>query len=197
MKTLTEAPAPHRLQFPDFGGTPKRINLSRIEIVKGLGRLRLRPIQLEDEPEMVRFHERISEESVYMRYFEYLGLDRRTNHDRLVRNCTNTPESFALVAEHVPAEGEPAQILAVGRLTKTVEPYAASFDTLIADKTHERAIRNLLLGRLITFAHSFGFQTLIGELLVVDHDTLNLCRKVGFSLQTLPEDGLVRVMLDL
>ena len=32
---------------------------------------------------MVRFHESLSEESVYMRYFHTMNLDQRTAHERL------------------------------------------------------------------------------------------------------------------
>jgi len=197
MKTLAKAPASPRTRLPDFGRHPRRVNLNRVETVRGLGKIKLRPIRPDDEPEMVRFHERISEENVYLRYFEYLGLDHRTTHERLVHVCANTPESYALVAERLPEGDRPAEITAVGRLTKTEDPYAASFDTLIADDPHERTIRRMLVGRLVTLAHAFGFRALIGELLIADHDTLNLCRKMGFSLQTLPEDGLVRVTIDL
>jgi acetyltransferase len=197
MKTLAKSPTSPETRLPDFGRHPRRADLNRIESVKGLGKLRLRPIRPDDEPEMVRFHERISEENAYLRYFEYLGVDRRTTHERLVHVCTNTPESFALVAEHLFGDGQSAEIMAVGRLTKTADPRAASFDTLIADDPHERTIRHILLSRLVTLAHAFGFHILTGELLIADHDTLDLCRKLGFSRKTLPKDGLVRVTIDL
>lgn len=197
MKTLDQVPVSSRTQLPDFGARPRHLKLNRIETVRSLGKLKLRPIRPGDEPEMVRFHERISEENAYMRYFEYLDLDHRTSHERLVQVCTNMSDSYALVVERLATGDQPAEILAIGRLTKTVNPYAVSFDTLIADDVHERTIRNILLSRLIAFAHAFGFQMVIGELLLADRDTLNLCRKIGFSLQTVPEDGLVRVMMNL
>jgi len=197
MKMLAKAPASPRTRFPDFGKRPLRFNLNCIEIIKGMGKLKIRPIRPDDEPEMVRFHEKLSEESVYLRYFEYLGLDNRTTHERLVHVCANTPESFALVAERLPEDRQPAEIVAVGRLSKTMDPYAASFDTLIADDPHARTIHSFLLSRLVKVAHAFGFQILLGELLIADHDTLNLCRKLGFSRRTLPEDGLVQVAIDL
>jgi acetyltransferase len=201
MKTLAKIPASPNARLPDFGRHPKGTNLNRIENVKGLGKFRLRPIRPDDEPKMVRFHERISEESVYMRYFEYLGVDRRTTHERLVHVCNNTPSSFALVAELLPRGKEASEILAVGRLTKTVEPRAASFDTLVVDENfdeaHQRTLRQVLLSRLITLAEAFGFDVLIGEMLTADHDTMDLCRKLGFSLKSLPQDGLVRVSIDL
>jgi acetyltransferase len=196
-KTSAKAPASPNAQLPNFGQHPSRSKLSHIETVKGVGKLQLRPIRPDDEQKMIRFHERLSEENVYMRYFEYLGLDRRTTHERLVHVCTNTPESFALVAEHMPEAGQPAEIMAVGRLTRTPEPSTASFDTLIADEAHEETIRHILLKHLVAVARVFGFHALMGELLVADHDTSNLCRKLGFSLKTLPKDGLVRVTINL
>ncbi len=165
--------------------------------VKGLGKLILRPIRLDDEQEMVDFHRRISDESIYMRYFEYLGLDRRTAHERLVGICTNTPESYAIVVERPASVHRPAAILAVGRLTKTSQPYVATFDTLLTDEAQVTKLAKVLLARLIKIAHAFGFQGLTGELLVADHDALDVCRAAGFSAHTLLEDGLVRVSLDL
>jgi acetyltransferase len=198
MKTITAPlPTPKVIRLPNFSGRPRRISLDQIVAVKGHGKLIIRPIRLDDEQEMIRFHEGISEESIYMRYFEYLGLDRRTSHERLVRICTNTPDSYAIVVERPAALHHPAAILAVGRLTTTSEPYTATFDTLMIDNEKTHKLAKLLLNRLIKLARTFGFRLLTGELLVVDHDALSLCRTLGFTLQTLPEDGLVRVTLDL
>jgi len=198
MKTFTASLSnPPTTQWPDFGGRPKRVNLDQIAAVKGYGKLIIRPIRLEDELEMIRFHQGISEESIYMRYFEYLGLDRRTSHERLMQICANTPESYAIVVEWPETPYHSAAILAVGRLTQTLEPYITSFDTLITDTDKAPQLGKLLLRRLIKLARAFDFRVLIGELLVVDHDTLNICRALGFSLLTIPQDGLVRVTLDL
>ena len=195
--TLTSPSAPPATRLPDFGGRPRRINLDQIVAVKGHGKLYIRPIRLDDEQEMIRFHENISEESIYMRYFEYLGLDRRTSHERLVRICTNTPESYAIVVERPATLHRPAAILAVGRLTKTSEPDVAAFDTLMIDEEKAPQLGKVLLKRLIKLAHAFGFRVLTGELLVADHDALNVCRALGFTLHTFPQDGVVQVMLDL
>src|ERR1019366_2981902 len=47
----------------------------------------LRPIRPEDEPLLVKFHEELSEQSVYFRYFEGINLSARTAHERLTRIC--------------------------------------------------------------------------------------------------------------
>jgi hypothetical protein len=61
----------------------------------------------------------------------------------------------------------------------------------MTDEEKAPQLGKVLLKRLIKLAHAFGFQVLTGELLVADHDALNLRRALEFSLQTLPEDGLV------
>lgn len=198
MKTKTTLASTLRSKAtPDFSGRPKRISLTHITAVKEYGKLVLRPIRLEDEEEMIRFHEALSEESIYMRYFEFLGLDRRTSHERLVRICTNTPESYAIVVERPATRHRPAAILAVGRLTKSDESDVAIFDTLVVEGSASARLCKILLEQMIKVAGAFGFKTLVAELLVADHETLNLCRTLGFHLRTFPDDGLVLVTLDL
>jgi acetyltransferase len=181
---------------PDFSGRPRRMNLDQIVAVKGLGKLKLRPIRLDDEKAMIEFHRRISEESIYMRYFEYLGLDRRTSHERLVRICTNTPDSYAMVVEKPVPYGTGA-ILAVGRLTKGPEPYVAIFDTLLADEAQIPKLAKILVARLTKLACAFRFRTLTAQLLLGDHEAINLCRALGFSAQSMPQGGVVDVTLKL
>src|ERR1039457_5076119 len=43
----------------------------------------IRPIRPEDEPMMIEFHKKLSERTVYLRYFQPLKLTQRTAHHRL------------------------------------------------------------------------------------------------------------------
>jgi len=56
-------------------------------IMKDGQAITIRPIRAEDEPLMVKFHERLSDRSVYLRYFQGVALHQRTTHDRLTRIC--------------------------------------------------------------------------------------------------------------
>ena len=79
----------------------------------------LRPIRPEDEPLMVKFHETLSDRSVYLRYFYSLSLSSRVAHDRLVRICfVDYDREMAIVAEQRDTTGE-RRILGVGRLVKS------------------------------------------------------------------------------
>lgn len=182
---------------PNFSYEPSKFDLEHTIYLKKYGRIRLRPIQINDEGRMVEFHEGLSEESIYLRFFEHITLDTRTLHERLAKVCANTAESFAIVAERHETASHPTEILAVGRLTTTSDPKAAAFALLVSDEAHETILPHELLLRLIEIARAFRFREMTGELLVADYDELDLCRKLGFTLHTVPEDGLVKVSLAL
>jgi acetyltransferase len=58
-----------------------------------------RPIRPDDEPMLVKFHQTLSEETVYHRYFSALKLSQRIAHKRLLRICFNNYDrEIALVA---------------------------------------------------------------------------------------------------
>ena len=79
----------------------------------------IRPIRPEDEPLMVKFHETLSEQSVYFRYFHHVRLSQRVAHERLTRMCfVDYAREMALVVEHRTRTGV-REILAVGRLIKS------------------------------------------------------------------------------
>ena len=88
----------------------------------------IRPIRPEDEPAMVQFHAELTEETVYSRYFEHLGLSQRTAHERLTRICFNDYDrEIALVAEEPDAAG--------GRASS---PWAASPRSTLAPRPSSR-----------------------------------------------------------
>ena len=61
---------------------------------------------------------KLSEQTVYQRYFHVMTLDQRVAHERLVRVCFGDYDrEIALVAEERD-EGGGAALLAVGRLSK-------------------------------------------------------------------------------
>jgi acetyltransferase len=183
--------------IPDFARRPYRIHLEQVVEVAGFSKLKLRPIRLDDESKMVEFHRGISPKSIVLRYFGYLGFDRRTTHERLVRVCTNTDEVYSVVIEQPAHTRSSIKILAVGRLIKTPEPYVAMFDILIGDEANIPKLAKILLNRLINLGRAFHFQILSGKLLGLDKDAINLCLRMDFTVQNLTEEGAVQVLLKL
>jgi len=98
---------------------PPSAHIRSSTLARGVLRMKrrfvIRPIRAEDEPLIARFHVRLSERSVYQRYFHFINIDQRISHDRLVRVCFGDYDGeIALVAERqAPGTGQP-EILAVG-----------------------------------------------------------------------------------
>ena len=80
----------------------------------------IRPIRPEDEPLVVQFHEKLSEDSVYLRFFQSLKLSRRIAHERLARTCfIDYNREMALVAEHEDLRTGEREVIAMGRISTT------------------------------------------------------------------------------
>ena len=105
----------------------------------------VRPIRPEDEPLMIRFHEQLSERSVFLRYFQDLNLSQRTAHERLTRICfIDYDRDMALVAVRT-SKGEP-EIVGVGRLCKDHGTASAELAAVVRDDLQGQGLGTELVG---------------------------------------------------
>jgi acetyltransferase len=149
----------------------------------------IRPIRIEDEPMMARFHATLSERSVYLRYFHMLPLDARISHERLTRICfIDYDREMVLVAER----GE--EILAVGRLIR--EGQEAEFAVLISDKFQGHGLGTELVKRLIEIARADGLDRVTADILGENRQMMEICKLLGFHLEYGGE-SVVKAKLDL
>lgn len=153
--------------------------------------VRLRPIRPEDEPMMVRFHQGLSERTVFMRYFHLTSLDQRVRHERLARLCTVDPAiEAAIVAERDGEDGAP-RIVGVGRLTRADASGAAEIAFLVADEMQGQGLGSELLRRLCDYARQIGVRRLVGEILAENDPMLAVARRAGFTIGRVPGDAQV------
>jgi acetyltransferase len=159
----------------------------------------VRPIRPEDEPLMLRFHESLSERSVYMRYFQMLKLDSRTAHERLMRICfTDYDREMALVAERRNLESGEREILGVGRLSKErAAPSEAEISVLVSDRFQRQGLGTILLERLLEIGRAEGLRRITAVILFDNRPVQRLLRKLGFHLRRDREEGVVKADLDL
>ncbi|MGE0042209.1 MAG: N-acetyltransferase family protein [Vicinamibacterales bacterium] len=159
----------------------------------------IRPIRPDDEPAMVAFHRRLSDRSVYYRYFNLARLDQRIRHERLSRICTIDPaREMALVAER-PAEGDaPAMIVGVGRLTRTDRPGGAEVALLVEDACQGQGLGTELMRRLIAVAREQGLTRLDGDIIAENEGMVAVARRTGFTVSAAPDDPqVIRAVLAL
>jgi len=144
----------------------------------------IRPIRPEDEPIMVKFHETLSEESVYYRYFSQLKLDQRVAHERLTRMCFNDYDrEIALVVEHKDAKTGAAEILGVGRLSKLRGLNEAEFSMIVSDQWQRQGMGTELLRRLVKIGRDEKLERISANILRENHGMQHVAKRVGFTLQ--------------
>jgi acetyltransferase len=143
----------------------------------------IRPIQPEDEPLLVKFHETLSEESVYHRYFTQLKLDQRIAHERLTRICFNDYDrEIALVAERKDSRTKQREILGVGRLSKEHGLNEGEFALLVNDHWQKKGLGAELLKRLVAIGRDEKLTRLSAEIMADNHAMHHISKQVGFKL---------------
>jgi acetyltransferase len=159
--------------------------------------LLIRPIRPEDEPLMVRFHAALTEETVYARYFEHLGLSERTAHERLTRVCFNDYDrEIALVAEEADPDGE-RQIVAIARLSKAHALPTAEFAVLVDDRWQRRGLGRELLRRLVRIGRDEGLERICADMLASNVGMRRTAESVGFTIVEQPGAPTVSAELQL
>jgi len=153
----------------------------------------IRPIRPEDEPAMVRFHETLSERSVYLRYFHLINLEQRTTHERLTRICfIDYDREMALVAVRRNPETGDNEILGVSRLVKIHGTREAEVAVLISDQWQGRGLGKELLGRLITVGAAEKLEKLTAGILPDNRGVIRICEKLGFAMKYSTEDEMIK-----
>jgi acetyltransferase len=158
----------------------------------------IRPIRPEDEPLLVKFHQGVSDESVYTRYFQFLRLSDRIAHERLTRICfIDYDREMALVAEYRdPGSGE-VSILGVGRLSRTHGNNEAELAALVTDKFQGKGLGSELWRRLIFIAREEKLSKLIADILPENLDMQRVAKHLGFKTRLETLEQLVKAEMEL
>ncbi|MEQ8958787.1 MAG: bifunctional acetate--CoA ligase family protein/GNAT family N-acetyltransferase [Coleofasciculus sp. C2-GNP5-27] len=144
----------------------------------------IRPIRPEDEPLIVQFHQTLSEESVYLRYFSLMKLSRRFAHERLTRICfIDYDREMALVADYKNPQTGEHEILGVARLSKMHGINEGEFAMLISDPYQRRGLGTELLQRIIQVGRQEKLTQITADILAENVPMQKVAEKVGFHLE--------------
>lgn len=152
--------------------------------------IHVRPIRPDDAGRLVRFHEALSEETVYLRFFcchphlTHAEVERFTEVDGVKR--------MALVAT------VDDELVGVARYDRdAARESQAEVAFVVADAWQGRGIGTLLLHRLASLARARGIRRLTAETLPFNTRMQAVFRQSGFKEKARFEDGVVRVQLDI
>jgi len=150
-----------------------------------------RPIRPEDEPLMVKFHETLSDRSVYLRYLHPMMLSQRVAHERLARICfVDYDREIALVAESEDATTQEKRIMAVARLSRVHGTDDAQLTILVNDAFQGQGLGTEMVNRLLEIGRAEKIQRVLASISEENRGMQSLCQKLGFKLNP-PKEGRV------
>ena len=198
-RVVLHDPETHEEDLPHTAIRPYPTQYVSNEVLRDGTPVTIRPIRPEDEPLMVKFHETLSEESVYMRYFHMMNLTQRTAHERLTRICfIDYDREMALVAEHTDPETKEREIMGVSRLSsRGALPDEAEFSVLVSDRFQRLGLGTLLVSRLLEVGRAEGLERITAEILFDNHPMQRISKKLGFHLRRDTEEMVMKANLDL
>jgi acetyltransferase len=139
---------------------------------------------------MVKFHQTLSERSVYYRYFTPLRVEQRIAHERLARLCfIDFDREMALVVEHTDAKTDERQILGVGRLSKLHGANEAEFAIVVSDQWQNQGLGTQLLKMLVQVGRDERLARITASILPDNRGMQQVCRKVGFEVRHIASEG--------
>jgi len=158
----------------------------------------IRPIRPEDEPLLVRFHELLTEQSVYSRYLQALKLSQRVAHERLARICfVDYDREIALVADRKQPQSDAHDVIGVGRLIKQRGAAEAEFALLISDAFQRSGLGTELLRRLLDIARAERIPRVTADILPENRPMQRVCEKLGFRLVHDMAARLVKAVIEV
>jgi acetyltransferase len=156
-----------------------------------------RPIRPEDEPLLYKFHESLSDRSVYMRFMHPMLLSERAAHVRLSRICHGDYDrEITLIADKYEVGPGDLRVLAAARISKIHGNNAARFSLLVSDCCQGMGIGKEIMRRAIEVARQEKL-TRLEVLMTPDNQAMrHLCETTGFSFSQ-TSDGLIKGDLSL
>ncbi len=157
----------------------------------------IRPIRPEDELLMIEFHGRLSDRTVYLRYFQPLKLTQRIAHERLTRICfIDYDREMALVAEYDdPERGK--SIIGVGRLSKLHGREDAEVAVLVRDDFQGQGLGTELVRRLMVIAKEENLKHVHSTMLGINREMRVIFTKLGFKIDVDLEEDLISARVAL
>ncbi len=145
----------------------------------------MRPIRAEDEPALESFYQRLSPESLRLRFF---SARRQFDHKELARfTQIDYDREMAFVALREQA------LYGVVRVWIDPDDVTAEFAVIIDDNCRGEGLGRALMDTIINYLTERGVLQIYGTVLPHNRGMLSLAERLGFSRQNNPDEGVVEV----
>ncbi|MDG4552123.1 MAG: GNAT family N-acetyltransferase [Candidatus Contendobacter sp.] len=154
------------------------------------GALLIRPVRPEDEPAFVAGFARLSPEEVRMRFMHTVKELTHADMARLTQIDYDREMALGVLRQR---PGQAPEGCGVARLVGDPDREGAEFAIILTQDAVGMGLSSLLLRRLISYARDQGIHELFGEILAENQPMLALCRAMGFTIKSCPEDHGVMI----
>ena len=184
-------------QLPKIAIRPYPIQYVGTWEAKDRTKVTIRPILPEDEALLVKFHQVLSDRTVFMRYLQPIMLQERVMHERLARIChVDYDREIALVAETIDDKDE-QNIMGIVRLSRIHATNQARLSLLIGDPYQGIGLGGELVRRAVEVARSEGMSRL-NAVMTADNQTMqHIFEKHGFTVQPIDNEKLLAAIIEL
>jgi acetyl coenzyme A synthetase (ADP forming)-like protein len=148
------------------------------------GTVRLRPVRPDDADRVLALYERLSDESIYLRFFSPVPRPTAAQLERLTN--VDYDATFTLVAQF----GD--ELLAIARYDR-VGPDEAEVAFTVQDDQQGRGLGTLMLEHLAVVARAHGIRTFAADTLPNNTRMLNVFRDAGWVAERHFVEGTVHV----
>jgi GNAT superfamily N-acetyltransferase len=153
------------------------------------GTIHVRPIRPDDGERLLRFHGRLSPQTVYLRFFSPHPQLSDEEVDRFTH--VDYEDRVALVAE------DDDDLVAVARYDRVAGTDEAEVAFVVQDDNQGRGVATLLLERLAAMARHQGIGRFVAQTMLQNQRMLRVFRDAGFDRTTSSADGIVQVVLQI
>ncbi|SFX50370.1 acetate--CoA ligase family protein [Marinospirillum alkaliphilum] len=154
----------------------------------------VRPIRGEDAVALLRFHSRLSEESIRFRYFHNKA--DLTKRDLSLLTQINYDRQMAFIAEQTLEDGS-KEILGVSRVWTDPDNIRTEFSVIIRDDLQGLGLGSLLMNKLISYSRSVGTLEMVGKIMVENHPMRGLMKHLGFQCTYNLDEQVIDAVLPL
>jgi acyl-CoA synthetase (NDP forming)/GNAT superfamily N-acetyltransferase len=149
--------------------------------------IEIRPARRPDLDRVLLFHQAMSPDNLYLRFF---SLSKRAAQDEAQRVCRPADPDHAALLALLNDE-----VVGLASYEPTGRPGAAEVAFAVADQMHGRGVATLLLEHLVSFARARGVACLTAETLPENSAMLRVFADVGLSVQRRMADGVVELTM--
>ena len=157
----------------------------------------LRAIRGEDEPNHLEFYNKLSPESIRLRYFYSRGVPTHMELANWTQIDYDREMAFIISAPRLEGEGEGYETLGVARAVTDPDNIRSEFSVVIRDDLQGEGLGIILMQKIVDYCKARGTLQLYGSTLPSNKGMQGLAKKLGFKNSYNMEEDVVDMKMML